>query len=48
MMAKSLAPSVQHGQKTDLRTKVSRISRDGAQRLSGAGEQQVVNDALIL
>jgi len=48
MMPQSLAPGVQHSQETNLGAEVFRVSGDSAQRLCRAGEEQVVNDALIL
>ena len=48
MMPQSLAPGVQHGQETNLSAEVFRVCGNSAQGLGGGGEQQVVNDSLIL
>jgi hypothetical protein len=48
MMHQVLAPGVQHGQEADLRTEMCRVGGDGAQRLRGCPEQDVVDRGLVL
>jgi hypothetical protein len=48
MITKSLAPGVKHRKEADLGAQVLGVSRDGAQRLSGSPEQNVVDDLLVL
>jgi hypothetical protein len=48
MMPQGLAPGVQHCQEANLGLEVFRIGSDRAQRFGGGGEENVVDDALIL
>ena len=48
MMPQGLAPGVQHWQEANLGPEVFRVRGNSAQRLCGGGEQQVVNNSLIL
>ena len=45
---KRLAPGVEHCEESDLCAQMLGISRDGAQRLAGSPEQNVVDDLLVL
>ena len=48
MVQQILPPGVEHGQEADLRAQMLRISSDGAQRLRGGPEQDVVDHGLVL
>src|SRR6202043_2551019 len=48
MIAEGLTPGVKHREKPDLRAEMSRIGSDGAQRLGGRLEQDLVDRAGIL
>jgi hypothetical protein len=48
VMHQILAPGMQHGQETDLRSQVLGIGRDGAQRLRRRPEQDIVDLRLVL
>lgn len=48
VMHQVLAPRVQHCQEADLGTEMHRVGGDGAQRLRGRPEQDVVNHRLVL
>jgi hypothetical protein len=48
MVQQVLPPGVQHSQEADLRPQMLRISGDGAQRLRGRPEQDVVDHGLVL
>jgi hypothetical protein len=48
MMAEVLPPGVKHREKPDLRAQMSPIGSDGAQRLGGRVEQDLVDRAGIL
>ncbi len=48
MMAQSLAPGMKYGQEAYLGAEVFGVRGYSAQRLGGGGEQQVVDEALIL
>jgi hypothetical protein len=48
MMTKSLAPSMEHREPSDLRAQMLGVSRNRAQRLGGGPEQNVVEDLLVL
>src|SRR5215469_14371467 len=48
MMKKGLAPSMQHREESDLRAQMLRVSPNGAQRLGGSAEQNIVHGLLVL
>ena len=48
MVEKGLSPGMEHGEESDLRAQMLGVGRDGAQRLPGSPEQNVVDDLLIL
>ncbi len=48
MMTQSLAPGVQHSQEANLGAEVFRVRSYRAQGLGYAGEENVVNDTLVL
>jgi hypothetical protein len=48
MNTQRLPPGVKHCEESDLGAKVLGVSRDGAQRLGGRSEQNVVDDLLVL
>ena len=48
MMQQVLPPGVQHAQEADLRTEMLWVGGDGAQRLRGRPEQDVVDLGLVL
>ena len=48
MIAEILTPGVKHSEKPDLRAEISPIGSDGAQRLGGCVEQNLVDLAGIL
>src|SRR5262249_49154384 len=48
MATESLAPGMEHGEESDLGAQVLGVSCNGAQRLGGGSEQNVVDDLLVL
>ena len=48
VMQEVLSPGMQHGEEPDLRTQMPGVGGDGAQRLRGGPEQDVVNHGLVL
>jgi hypothetical protein len=48
MVKKGLAPGVEHREESYLRTQMLGVSPNGAQRLGGGPEQNVVDDLLVL
>jgi hypothetical protein len=48
VVEKSLSPSVEHREESDLRPEMLRIGCNRAQRLAGRPEQNVVDDVFIL
>jgi hypothetical protein len=48
MVQEILSPSVQHGEKADLRAEVLTIARDGQQGFGGGTEEDAVNDLRVI
>ena len=48
MANKSLAPGMEHREESNLCAQMLGVSRNGAQRLGGGSEQNVVDDLLVL